>query len=210
MRLLVVEDDSKLRALLKRGLEEEGYAVDAAKQAAEADWLGTETPYDAIIMDVALPDGNGFDAVDDRIRGLDAGADDYLTKPFAFEELLARIRCLLRRGQAPRPVRLKAGPLVLDPGARRVMVNGALVKLTAREFALLELLMRRAGEVLSRTDIRERLWDHAFDGDSNVVDVYVGYIRKKIDRAFELNLIETVRGAGYRLRGDTHAPADQG
>jgi two-component system, OmpR family, response regulator len=223
MRILVVEDEVKMAALLKRGLQEETYSVDVAATAEDAVWMGTENAYDAVILDVMLPDGNGFDvlrrlrdakcwapvimltakdAVRDRIAGLDGGADDYLTKPFSFEELLARIRALLRRGAPERPAVLAAGPLRLDPATRLVRLNGTTVALTAREFTLLEYLMRHRGEVLSRTQIREHVWDDGFDGDSNVVDVYIRYLRQKIDRAFSLDMIETVRGAGYRIKGN--------
>jgi two-component system, OmpR family, response regulator len=221
MRILVVEDEAKMAALLRRGLEEENYAVDVAATAEDAVWRGTGTAYDAVILDVMLPDGSGFDVlkrlrqekcwapvlmltardgVADRVAGLDGGADDYLTKPFSFDELLARLRALLRRPAGERPAVLTAGELELDPAARCVKVGGAAVSLTAREFTLLEYLMRNAGTVLSRTRIREHVWDDAFEGDSNVVDVYIRYLRAKIDRAFGLDLIETVRGAGYRIR----------
>ncbi|MGH6720086.1 MAG: response regulator transcription factor [Alphaproteobacteria bacterium] len=230
MRILVVEDEAKMAALLERGLREQNYAIDVARTAEDAIWLGSENSYDAIVLDVMLPDGNGFDvcerirkagrwspilmltardAVADRVAGLDGGADDYLTKPFAFDELLARIRVLVRRGAEPRPAVLTAGPLRLDPANREVVVGGTAVDLTSREFALLECLMRHPGIVLSRTRIREHVWDFAFDGDSNVIDVYIGYLRAKIDRVFGLNLIETVRGAGYRIRGTARASADQ-
>jgi two-component system OmpR family response regulator len=223
MRLLVVEDETKLAALLKRGLREENYAVDVAGTAEDAVWMGSETSYDAVILDVMLPDGSGFDvvrrmraakrwapvimltakdAVQDRIAGLDGGADDYLTKPFSFDELLARIRALLRRGAKERPAVLTAGPLALDPAARQVKVRGKPVDLTSREFTLFEYLLRHRGTVLSRTRIREHVWDDSFEGDSNVVDVYIRYLREKIDRTFGLDLIETVRGAGYRIRGE--------
>ena len=226
MRILVVEDEAKMAALLKRGLQEEGYAVDVAATAEDAVWMGTENPYDAIVLDLMLPDSDGFevcrrlraakrwapvimltarDAVSDRVAGLDVGADDYLTKPFSFDELLARTRALLRRGSVERPTVLRSGPLELDPATRKVVVGGSPVELTAREFTLLEYLMRHPGVVLSRTRIREHVWDFSFEGDSNVVDVYVRYLREKIDRAFGLNLIETVRGAGYRLKGDSGA-----
>lgn len=229
MRLLVVEDEKKMASLLKRGLQEEGYAVDVASTVEDAVWLGTANPYDSVILDLMLPDGDGFDvcrrlriakqwapilmltardAVGDRIRGLDSGADDYLTKPFSFEELAARLRALLRRGRDPRPVVMTAGPVILDPGARSVTVNDSVVELTAREFALLELLMRRSGEVLSRSQIREHVWDFSFDGDSNIVEVYVRYLREKIDRKFGINIIETVRGAGYCIRQSSDAPSN--
>ncbi|MGH6906481.1 MAG: response regulator transcription factor [Aestuariivirga sp.] len=223
MRILVVEDETKLAALLRRGLQEENYAVDLAGTAEDAVWMSTEMTYDAVILDVMLPDGNGFDvlrrmrdakrwapvimltardAVVDRVAGLDGGADDYLTKPFSFDELLARIRALLRRGAGERPAVLSAGPLELDPAARKISVKGTTVELTSREYTLLEYLMRHPGTVLSRTRIREHVWDESFDGDSNVVDVYIRYLREKIDRAFGIELIETVRGAGYRIKGD--------
>jgi two-component system OmpR family response regulator len=223
MRILVVEDQTKLASLLRRGLQEENYAVDVAGTAEDAIWMGTETSYDVVVLDVMLPDGNGFDvlrrmrdakrwvpvimltakdAVADRVTGLDSGADDYLTKPFSFEELLARIRALLRRGPSERPAVISAGSLKLDPATRQVTVRGTAVALTSREFTLLEYLMRHRGVVLSRTRIREHVWDDNFEGDSNVVDVYIRYLREKIDRAFGLALIETVRGAGYRIKGN--------
>ena len=223
MRILVVEDQTKLASLLRRGLQEENYAVDVAGTVEDAVWMGTETSYDVVVLDVMLPDGDGFDvvrrmrdakrwapvimltakdAVADRVTGLDSGADDYLTKPFSFEELLARIRALLRRGPSERPAVISAGPLKLDPAARQVKVRGTTVALTSREFTLLEYLMRHRGVVLSRTRIREHVWDDSFEGDSNVVDVYIRYLREKIDRAFGLALIETVRGAGYRIKRD--------
>jgi two-component system OmpR family response regulator len=221
MRILVVEDELKMAGLLKRGLEEEGYAVDVAATGSDAVWAATENPYDAILLDVMLPDVNGFEvcrrlraggrwapvlmltartAVTDRVAGLDAGADDYLTKPFSFSELFARVRALVRRGATERPAVLEVGDLTLDPGARRVARGGTAVELTAKEFALLEYFMRRPGEVLTRSRIIEHVWDFGYDGDSNVVDVYVRYLREKIDRPFRRNSIETVRGSGYRLR----------
>jgi two-component system OmpR family response regulator len=230
MRLLVAEDDVKMAGLLKRGLEEEGYAVDIARTGVEALWAGTENPYDAILLDVMLPDLDGFevcrrlrsqnrwapvlmltarDAVPDRVAGLDAGADDYLTKPFSFSELLARIRALIRRGPSERPAVLRAGDLSLDPATRQVTRGAAGIDLTPKEFALLEFLLRHPGEVLTRVRIIEHVWDFAYDGDSNVVDVYVRYLREKIDRPFGRRSIETVRGTGYRLRADpSYATAD--
>jgi two-component system, OmpR family, response regulator len=226
VRVLVVEDEVKMAGLLKRGLEEEGYAVDVARDGSEALWLGAENPYDAVILDVMLPDLDGFevcrrlrsdgrwapvlmltarDAVPDRVAGLDAGADDYLTKPFSFTELFARLRALLRRGAGERPAVLRAGDLALDPATRMVTRGGIPVELTAKEFALLEYLLRHPGEALTRTRIIEHVWDFAYDGDSNVVDVYVRYLREKIDRPFDRDSIETVRGTGYRLREE---PAD--
>ncbi len=230
MRALIAEDEARMAALLKRGLQEEGYAVDVTDTAEDAIWMASETAYDVILLDVMLPDGNGFDicrhlraahcwapvlmltardAIDDRVSGLDAGADDYLTKPFAFDELLARIRALLRRGAAARPPLLQAGPLSLDPATRAVMIADVAIDLTALEFTLLEYLMRHPDEVLSRTHIREHVWDFAFDGDSNVVDVYIRYLREKIDRRFDVTLIETVRGAGYRIRADVATITNQ-
>jgi two-component system OmpR family response regulator len=221
MRVLVVEDETKLAGLLKRGLEEEGYAVDVARTGSEAIWAGTENPYDAIVLDVILPDLNGFevcrqlraagrwapvlmlsarDAVADRVAGLDAGADDYMTKPFSFSELFARLRALVRRSADERPAVLRAGDLALDPASRRVTRGDALVELTAKEFALLEYFMRRPGVVLTRSRILEHVWDFGYDGDSNVVDVYVRYLREKVDRPFRRDSIETIRGSGYRLR----------
>jgi two-component system, OmpR family, response regulator len=232
VRVLVVEDEEKMATLLQRGLREEGYAVDVASDGREALWLATENGYDAIVLDIMLPDVDGFEVcrklresgrwspvlmltarggVADRVTGLDAGADDYLTKPFSFAELLARLRALLRRAAAERPAVLRVGDLELDPATRRVVRNGASVDLTPREFALLEFFMRHPGEVLSRTRLTEHVWDFAFEGDSNVVDVYVRYLREKVDRPFGRDSIETVRGAGYRLREEPEdAHPDQG
>jgi two-component system OmpR family response regulator len=221
MRVLIVEDEVKMAGLLRRGLQEEGYAVDVAQSGSEAVWAGTENPYDAIVLDVMLPDIDGFtvcrrlreagrwapilmltarDSVPDRIAGLDAGADDYLTKPFAFTELLARLRALIRRGAGERPIALQSDSLTLDPATRQVVVGNTQVDLTAKEFALLEFFLRHPGEVLTRARIIEHVWDFAYDGDSNVVDVYIRYLREKVDRPFGRRSIETVRGAGYRLR----------
>lgn len=232
MRVLVVEDEVKMAGLLKRGLEEEGYAVDVAQEGSEAVWLGTENPYDVIVLDVMLPDFDGFevcrqlrtagrwapvlmltarDAVADRVAGLDAGADDYLTKPFSFTELLARLRALMRRGVGERPAVLRAGDLELDPATKKVTRGAETIDLSAKEFALLEYFMRHPGEVLTRTRLIEHVWDFAYEGDSNVVDVYVRYVREKIDRPFGRDSIETVRGTGYRLREQpSDATADQG
>ncbi len=221
MRALVVEDESKMAALLRRGLQEEGYAVDVAATGQEGAWLGAENDYDVILLDVMLPDVDGFevcrrlraaerwspilmltarDGVQDRIAGLDAGADDYLTKPFSFDELFARVRALIRRGPSERPPVLTSGDLTMDPATRRVARAGTEVDLTPKEFALLELFLRHPGEALSRTRILEHVWDFAYEGDSNVVDVYVRYLREKLDRPFGRRSIETVRGVGYRLR----------
>jgi two-component system, OmpR family, response regulator len=223
MRLLVVEDDEKMASVLKRGLEREGYAVDVAANGQDALWAGRELPYDAVVLDAMIPVPDGFDvcrqlreagkwmpvmmltardSVDDRVRGLDAGADDYLPKPFSFAELFARLRALLRRDVGERPSVLCAGDLRLDPATKSVTRGDDPISLSAREFALLELLLRHKGEVLSRTAIIDHVWDFAYDGTSNVVDVYVRYVRDKIDRPFGRHAIETLRGAGYRLRAD--------
>jgi len=223
MRILVIEDEVKMAGLLRRGLVEEGYAVDVASTGMDGLWASAENPYDAIVLDLMLPDMGGLeicrelrrkgrwmpvlmltarDAIPDRVAGLDAGADDYLTKPFAFSELFARVRALVRRGPSERPSVLRVGDLELDPAARTVARQGTPIDLTAKEFALLELLMRRAGEVLTRTRILEHAWDFAYDGDSNVVDVYIRYLREKVDRPFGRESIETVRGSGYRLQAE--------
>jgi two-component system OmpR family response regulator len=223
MRALVVEDEPKMAALIRRGLVEEGYAADVARTGEDAVWMATAAPYDAIVLDLMLPGLDGFgvcrelrsggvwtpilmltarDGVVDRVAGLDAGADDYLTKPFSFAELLARLRALHRRGLTERPTVLEVGSLRLDPATRQVWRADREVGLSAKEFGLLETFMRRPGQVLSRLDLLEHAWDYAYENRSNVVDVYVGYLRAKIDRPFGLRSIETVRGAGYRLRGD--------
>ncbi|MET0727091.1 MAG: response regulator transcription factor [Acidimicrobiales bacterium] len=223
MRLLVVEDDVKMAALLKRGLEREGYTVDLAGDGTQAMWAATEFPYDGVVLDAMIPAPDGFevcrqlreagrwmpvvmltarDAVEDRVRGLDVGADDYLPKPFSFAELFARLRALLRRAPGERPPTLAAGDLRLDPATKTVHRGTVEVHLSAKEFALLELLLRRRGDVLSRAEILDHVWDFAYDGTSNVVDVYVRYLRDKIDRPFGRSAIETVRGSGYRLRPD--------
>ena len=223
MRVLVVEDAVKVAGVLKRGLEEEGFAVDVVADGAEAVWLANENSYDAVVLDVMLPDTDGFevcrrlrsdgrwvpvlmltarDAVEDRVRGLDVGAADYLTKPFALPELVARLRALMRRGAHARPAVLEVGDLSLDPATREVRRGPSEVVLTAKEFALLEYFMRHPGEVLGRARLIEHVWDFAFDGDPHVVNVYVGYLRDKIDRPFKRASLETVRGAGYRLRDE--------
>jgi two-component system, OmpR family, response regulator len=220
MRVLVVEDEVKIARAIRRGLEHEGYATDVAATGAEAMHRLTEQDYDAVVLDVMIPAPDGFavcrqmrasnrwapvlmltarDSVHDRIRGLDAGADDYLVKPFSFGELLARLRALLRRVPAERPAILQTGDIALDPSAHVVTRAGHRVALSAREFALLEFLMRRAGQVLTRTAILEHVWDYRFVGDSNVVDVYIGYLRRKLDKASGPQLIRTVRGVGYIL-----------
>jgi two-component system OmpR family response regulator len=221
VRLLVVEDEPRMAALLRRGFIEEGYAVDVSADGLEAVWCATENDYDAIILDVMLPGIDGFevcrrlrsasqwapvlmltarDGIEDRVGGLDAGADDYLVKPFSFAELCARIRALVRRGSAERPAVLSSGDLRLDPAQRQAWRGDQPLELSPKEFALLELLLRHRGEVLSRTRIIEHVWDVNHDATSNVVDQYVGYLRRKIDRPFDRDDLETVRGAGYRLR----------
>jgi two-component system, OmpR family, response regulator len=221
MRVLVVEDERKLGELLRRGLGEEGYAADLADRGEEALWMAQAVSYDAIVLDVMLPGADGFeicrrmrgngvwspvlmltarDAVDDRVSGLDAGADDYLAKPFAFEELLARLRALTRRAPAERPPVLEVGDLRLDPAAHKAWRGDHELVLSAKEFALLELFMRQPGVTLSRTQLLDGAWDMAFESRSNVIDVYVRYLREKIDRPFDRDSIETIRGVGYRLR----------
>ena len=216
MRVLVVEDEAKMAALLRRGLIEEGHGADIAGQGEEALWLAEAHAYDAIVLDVMLPGLSGFetcrrlrnagvwtpvlmltarDSVDDRVAGLDAGADDYLTKPFSLAELLARLRALVRRGDVERPTELVVGALRLDPASRRVWRGTSEVQLSPKEFALLETFMRRPGQVLSRLQLLEHAWDFAYENRSNVVDVYVRYLRQKLGP----DLFETVRGAGYRL-----------
>jgi two-component system OmpR family response regulator len=221
MRVLVVEDEEKLANLLRRGLRREGMAVDVAADAAGAIQRATSTAYDLILLDVMLPGSDGFEVcrslrahevwaptlmltalgqVDDRVRGLDAGADDYMTKPFSFEELLARMRALTRRSAVPRSTVLAVGELRLDPATHRAWRGDSELALTAREFALLEAFMRRPGEVLSRFELLEHVWDESYENRSNVIEVYVGYLRDKVDRPFGERSLETVRGAGYRLR----------
>ena len=223
MRVLVVEDERKLGELLRRGLGEEGYAADLADRGEEALWMAQAVSYDAIVLDVMLPGADGFeicrrmrgngvwspvlmltarDAVDDRVSGLDAGADDYLAKPFAFEELLARLRALTRRAPAERPPVVEVGDLRLDPAAHTAWRGDQELVLSAKEFSLLELFMRRPGLTLSRTQLLDGAWDMAFESRSNVIDVYIRYLREKIDRPFGRESIETIRGVGYRLRAE--------
>jgi two-component system, OmpR family, response regulator len=224
MRILVVEDELKMASLLRRGLVEEGHAVDVARTGDDALALAPVAEYDAIVLDLMLPGVDGVevcrrlreigvwapvlmltarDAVEDRVAGLDAGADDYLPKPFSFAELLARLRALVRRGAPERPTLLEVGDLRLDPAPRQAWRGDAEIGLSAKEFALLETFMRRPGLVLSRVELLEHAWDYAYESRSNVVDVYVRYLREKIDRPFGRASLETVRGAGYRLRRET-------
>jgi two-component system OmpR family response regulator len=223
MRILVVEDEVKMAGLLHRGLSEDGHVVDVARHGDDAVWMGQVVEYDAIVLDLMLPglDGVGVcrrwresgvwspvlmltarDTIEDRVAGLDAGADDYLPKPFSFAELLARLRALVRSGTAERPVALEVGDLRLDPATRQVWRGETEIELSGREFAVLETFMRRPGDVLSRVQLLEHAWDYAYESRSNVVDVYVRYLREKIDRPFGSESIETVRGIGYRLRKD--------
>jgi two-component system OmpR family response regulator len=226
MRVLVVEDEPKLAGLLARGLREEGYAADVSGTGEDALWMAKAATYDAIILDVMLPGMDGFatcrklresgvwtpvliltarDEVDDRIDGLDAGADDYLIKPFSFGELLARLRAIGRRAPGERPTELTVGDLRLDPASHRAWRGETELQLSAKEFALLELFMRRPGQTLSRSQLLEGAWDIAFERRSNIVDVYIRYLREKIDRPFGLHSLETVRQVGYRLREDAAA-----
>ena len=221
VRVLVIEDEAKLAEVVARGLREEGYAADIAGGGEDALWMAQAAGYDAILLDVMLPGADGFeicrrlrelgvwspvlmltarDAVEDRVHGLDAGADDYLIKPFSFEELLARLRALVRRAPAARPAVVEVGDLRLDPAARRAWRGEVELDLSAKEFALLELFMRRPGKVLTRSELLDGAWDIAFERRSNIVDVYMGYLRSKVDKPFDSDSLETVRGVGYRLR----------
>jgi two-component system OmpR family response regulator len=226
MRVLIVEDELRMASLIRRGLTNEGLAADVAVRGADALWMADAHDYDAVLLDVMLPDIDGFevcrrlraagvwapvlmltarDSVEDRVTGLDSGADDYLVKPFSFAELIARLRALARRGDGERPAILVVGDLRLDPATREVTRESTPIQLTAKEFALLETFMRRAGEVLSRLHLLEHAWDFAYDNRSNIVDVYVRRLRRKIDEPFERRSLETVRGAGYRLRREDTA-----
>ena len=223
MRVLIVEDHVKMAALIQRGLRKEAMAVDVAANGEDALWMAAAIEYDAIVLDVMLPGLDGFevcrrlrgkdvwapililtarDAVRDRVAGLDSGADDYLTKPFSYAELLARLRALIRRGAVERPAELRVGDLRLDPAQHKVWRGESEISLSPKEFAILETFMRRPGEVLSRFQLLEHAWDYDYENRSNVVDSYIRLLRRKIDEPFGSNSIETVRGAGYRLSED--------
>jgi DNA-binding response OmpR family regulator len=219
----VVEDEKRLASGLKKGLEAEGFATDVALTGTDGLWMARENPYDAIVLDIMLPGVNGFkicsilreekiwtpilmltakDGELDEAEALDLGADDYLTKPFSYVVLVARLRALLRRGAPERPSVLEAGDLRFDPGSKQVLRGDTEVELTAREMALLEFLLRRKGEVVSKRDILEHVWDYDFQGDPNIIEVYIRHLRNKLDRPFGKNSIQTVRGAGYRLMAE--------
>lgn len=223
LRVLVVEDEEGLAEGLRKGLEAEGFAADVAATGTDGLWMAREHPYDAIVLDIMLPGLNGYrvcatlraegvwtpilmltakDGEFDEAEALDTGADDYVTKPFSYVALVARIRALIRRGAAERPAILQAGDLHFDPGARRAFRGDAELNLTSREAALLEFLLRRAGDVVSKTDIIDHVWEGEFDGSLNIVEVYIGHLRNKVDRPFGRSAIQTVRGAGYRLAAD--------
>jgi two-component system OmpR family response regulator len=223
VRILVVEDNSRMSEVLKRGLTEEGYAVDLAASVGQAEDLLDQNDYDSVLLDLILQREDGLDllkrlrgngswlpvlvltardSLEDRVRGLDLGADDYLVKPFAFPELTARLRALVRRAPAPRPAELHVGDLTLDPATHQVRRGSTDINLTAREFSLLEYLMRHPGQMLGRARILEHVWDLAYDRDFNILEVYIRYLREKIDRPFGRRSIQTVRGAGYRLVDD--------
>ncbi len=223
MRILVVEDDAALSNLLVRALREEAYAVDLATDGQEAEWLAFENPYDVLILDLMLPVKDGLtvlrnirqggvktpvliltarDSTDDVVTGLDEGADDYMTKPFNLEELLARVRTLLRRSGTEPATVIDVGPISVNPQRKEVTRDGKVIDLTAKEYALMEYFARNAGTVLSRTQLSEHVWDMNFEPTSNVVDVYVGYLRNKIDKAWGSNFIKTVRGHGYMFDTD--------
>jgi two-component system, OmpR family, response regulator len=231
MRILVVEDSAKMAGLLRKGLERDGHAVDVTGSGDEATWMAVENDYDAIVLDIILdasrPGIDGFevcrrarqagcwtpvlmvtarDAVSDRVRGLDTGADDYLPKPFSLEEFLARVRALIRRGAAPRPAVLRVGDLALDPATHEVWRGNVPISLTSTEFALLEYFMRHPDEVLARLRLVGHVWDEAYDGDPRIVNVYVRTLREKIDRPFGRATLETIRGAGYRISDDAQDP----
>jgi two-component system OmpR family response regulator len=218
---LVVEDDEKMASLVRRALEQDGYVVQTAGSGAEALWAAREIPPAAVVLDTMIPEPDGFevcrslrregcgapvimvtarDAITDRIAGLDAGADDYLVKPFSLGELLARLRALLRRGDTTRATVIEVGEIRLDPATKEVTRLSEVIDLSPREYALLDMLMRRAGQVLTRSEILDHVWDVEYEGTSNVVNVYIGYLREKLDRPFGTDSIKTVRGHGYLLK----------
>ena len=220
MRVLLVEDEESLARVLRRGLERDGFVVDVQTNGEDGLWAATETAYDVIVLDIMLPKLNGYQVLDqlrgrrvwtpvlmltakdgdyDQTDAFDLGADDYLTKPFSFVVLVARLRALIRRGAPERPVALTVGDLTLDTVTRRVERAGCELSLTPKEYALLAFFMHRPGVVVTKTEILEHVWDQAYDGDVNIVEVYVGYLRKKIDAPFDRQSIETIRGVGYRL-----------
>jgi two-component system OmpR family response regulator len=230
VRALIVEDEVKMAGLIRRGLLEEGYAADVAPDGENAVARAGATEYDVIVLDVMLPDIDGFevcrrlreqgvwspvlmltarDAVEDRVAGLDSGADDYLTKPFSFAELLARLRALGRRGRVEQAPVLEVGDLRIDPRSRQAWRGDVEIELSTKEFAVLETLMRRPGQVVSRFDLLEHAWDYSYESRSNIIDVYIRYLREKIDRPFRVRSIETVRGSGYRLRRDGGIAVDR-
>lgn len=223
MKVLLVDDEVRLADGIRRGLEAEGIAVDVAHNGVDGLWMASENTYDVIVLDVMMPGKSGYrvcaelrqaenwtpvlfltakDGDWDEVEGLDTGGDDWLTKPFSYPVLLARLRALMRRGGRERPVDLAAGDLVLNPATRRVTRGDARIDLTSREFAVLEYLLRRRSEVVSKREILDNVWDGDFDGDPNIVEVYGGHLRSKIDRPFAREAIQTVRGAGYRLAAD--------
>ena len=224
MRVLLVEDEKGLAESIRRGLTGEGFVVDVANDGVTGQWLATENPYDVIVLDIMLPGRNGYDVLRnvrelqvwtpvlmltakdgdyDQTDAFELGADDYLTKPFSFIVLVARLRALIRRGAPERPVILTAGDLVLNPNTRDVTCRGVAVSLTAREFAVLQFLMRHPDDVVSKAEILDNVWDPAFDGSDNIVEAYIGHLRRKIDDAFDRKSLETHRGSGYRLRSVT-------
>ena len=223
MRVLIVEDEPKMAAVIRRGMRGVGIAADITDNGEDAIWMAGSIDYDAVVMDVMLPGLDGFEvcrrmrreriwapvlmltaraAIEDRVAGLDGGADDYLTKPFSMAELLARLRALARRGPVEHPAVLAAGELRMDPATREVWRGETEIQLSPTEFAMLETFLRRAGEVLTRDQLLEHVWDYGYENRSNIVESYVRFLRQKIDRPFDVESIETVRGAGYRLRRD--------
>lgn len=223
MKLLLIEDDKKIATALKRGLEADGFTVEVAFDGVDGLWMATEASYEVLIVDLMLPGKNGFvickelrdrqiwtpilvltakDGDLDEAEALDTGADDYLTKPFSYPVLVAHLRALLRRTTGQNPVPMSLGDLRIDPGARKTWRGDVEIELTARQFEVLEFLMRRAGQVMSKKEILDGVWQSEFDGDPNIVEVYIGRLRSRIDSPFDRSSIETVRGAGYRLAND--------